>query len=66
VKDPAEVVAVQQKVEATVLEVDVNRKRISLSMKTDSFAAAGSPEASPDTESQKKNSQAWKKSSPCW
>lgn len=41
VKDPAEVVTVQQKVEVTVLEVDVNRKRISLSMKADPFAAPG-------------------------
>src|SRR5690606_27093859 len=37
VKDPAEVVSVQQKVEVTVLEVDVNRKRISLSLKSDPF-----------------------------
>ena len=33
VKDPHEVVAVQQKVTVTVLEVDLARKRISLSMK---------------------------------
>ena len=37
VQDPAEVVKVQQKVEVTVIEVDVNRKRISLSMKSDPF-----------------------------
>lgn len=34
VKDPNEVVKVQQKVRVTVLEVDPDRKRISLSMKT--------------------------------
>jgi uncharacterized protein len=35
VRDPAEVVKVQQQVEVTVLEIDLPRKRISLSMKTD-------------------------------
>ncbi|HEY0896661.1 MAG TPA: Tex family protein [Sphingobacteriaceae bacterium] len=35
IKDPNEVVKVHQKVEVTVTEVDANRKRISLSMKTD-------------------------------
>lgn len=34
VKDPADVVKVQQKVMVTVLEVDIDRKRISLSMRT--------------------------------
>ena len=34
VKDPAEVVKVQQKVHVTVLDVDLARKRISLSMKS--------------------------------
>ena len=34
VSNPAEVVSVQQKVMVTVTEVDLNRKRISLSMKT--------------------------------
>jgi uncharacterized protein len=33
VKDPAEVVKVQQKVEVTVLEVDLDRKRISLTLR---------------------------------
>jgi uncharacterized protein len=33
VKDPGEVVSVQQKVKVTVLEVDIPRKRIALSMK---------------------------------
>jgi uncharacterized protein len=43
VKDPNEVVAVQQKVKVTVMEVDAARKRIALSMKTDPFAAQASP-----------------------
>jgi len=34
VKNPADVVKVQQKVQVTVLEVDLQRRRISLSMKT--------------------------------
>lgn len=38
VKDPNLVVSVQQKVEVTVTEVDVARKRIGLSMKTDPFS----------------------------
>ena len=33
IKNPADVVKVQQKVEVTVLDVDIQRKRISLSMK---------------------------------
>ncbi|MCX8490292.1 MAG: helix-hairpin-helix domain-containing protein, partial [Cyclobacteriaceae bacterium] len=37
VKDPNQVVAVQQKVKATVMEVDVPRKRIALSLKSDPF-----------------------------
>lgn len=35
VRDPAEVVKVQQRVEVTVLDVDLSRKRISLSLKKD-------------------------------
>lgn len=38
IKDPKEVVTVQQKVRVTVVEVDVARKRIGLSMKTNPFA----------------------------
>jgi uncharacterized protein len=34
VKDPAEVVKVHQKVRVTVMNVDIERKRIALSMKT--------------------------------
>lgn len=37
VSNPAEVVSVQQKVHVTVLEVDIDRKRIGLSMKADPF-----------------------------
>lgn len=40
VKDPNEVVTVQQKVNVTVTEVDVARKRIGLSMKSDPFSEA--------------------------
>ncbi len=43
VKDPQEVVTVQQKVMVTVVEVDVPRKRIGLSMKIDPFAQAEAP-----------------------
>jgi protein Tex len=41
VKDPKEAVTVQQKVYVTVVEVDVSRKRIGLSMKSDPFAQPG-------------------------
>lgn len=44
VKDPQEVVTVQQKVMVTVVEVDIPRKRIGLSMKSDPFTQ---PEAPP-------------------
>jgi len=37
IKDPNRVVAVQQKVHVTVVEVDIPRKRIALSMKSDPF-----------------------------
>lgn len=37
VKNPAELVSVQQKVQVTVVEVDLNRNRIALSMKSDPF-----------------------------
>lgn len=40
VKDPLEVVSVQQKVMVTVVEVDVARKRVGLSMKSDPFSQA--------------------------
>ncbi len=41
VKDPNEVVTVNQKVQVTVMEVDIARKRIGLSMKADPFAERG-------------------------
>ena len=37
VKDPNQIIAVQQKVKVTVMEVDVPRKRIALSLKSDPF-----------------------------
>jgi uncharacterized protein len=40
VKDPNEVVSVQQKVKVTVVEVDIPRKRIALSMKSNPFGEA--------------------------
>ena len=46
VKDPAEVVTVQQKVTVRVIDVDLDRNRISLSMKTESEAPA-KPESKP-------------------
>lgn len=39
VSNPAEVITVQQKVEVTVIEVDIPRNRIALSLKSDPFAA---------------------------
>jgi uncharacterized protein len=38
IKDPQKAIAVQQKVKVTVVEVDVPRKRIGLSMKSNPFA----------------------------
>jgi protein Tex len=46
IKDPKEAVTVQQKVNVTVVEVDVARKRIGLSMKSDPFAADAPPQKS--------------------
>jgi len=48
VKDPAEVVQVQQKVQVTVLDVDLARKRISLSMKATPGASGKKPGKSED------------------
>ncbi|MDO9554209.1 Tex family protein [Rhodonellum sp.] len=42
VTEPTDVVSVNQKVEVTVMEVDTQRKRIALSMKSDPFAERGS------------------------
>lgn len=41
ITDANQVVTVNQKVEVTVMEVDIQRKRISLSMKSDPFAERG-------------------------
>ncbi|EMS33443.1 Transcription accessory protein [Mariniradius saccharolyticus AK6] len=41
VSDPAAVVSVNQKVQVTVMEVDIPRKRIGLSMKSDPFGERG-------------------------
>ena len=45
VKDPREVVKVHQKVSVTIVEVDLDRGRVSLSMKSGAAAAAGPIEA---------------------
>jgi uncharacterized protein len=47
VKDPNEIVSVNQKVEVTVMEVDIPRKRIGLSMKSDPFAERGKSPGKP-------------------
>jgi uncharacterized protein len=44
VKDPADYVTIQQKVKVRVIAVDPERKRISLSMKTQSDALAAAPQ----------------------
>ncbi|MCE2893968.1 MAG: RNA-binding transcriptional accessory protein [Flammeovirgaceae bacterium] len=46
VKDANQVVAVQQRVKVTVMEVDVQRKRIALSLKSDPFNASPKKEGS--------------------
>jgi uncharacterized protein len=51
VKDPSQVVKVQQKVMVTVIEVDIDRKRISLSMKTDPGVKQRLPPAQPKIKS---------------
>lgn len=53
VKDPNEVVTVNQKVQVTVMEVDIPRKRIALSMKSDPFAERGKSQGKPSPKSQK-------------
>lgn len=47
IKDPNEVVTVNQKVQVTVMEVDIARKRIGLSMKADPFAERGKSQTKP-------------------
>jgi uncharacterized protein len=55
VSDPAAVVSVNQKVQVTVMEVDIARKRIALSMKSDPFAAKGKfiPKEKPEEKKKK-------------
>ncbi|GAA0878180.1 Tex family protein [Algoriphagus jejuensis] len=48
VKDPNEIVSVNQKVQVTVMEVDIPRKRIALSMKSDPFAERGKSQGKPN------------------
>lgn len=55
VKDPQQVVSVQQKVMVTVVEVDVPRKRIGLSMKQDPFAQPEVPQRQEAPQKNKKD-----------
>jgi uncharacterized protein len=48
IKDPNEVVSVNQKVQVTVMEIDIPRKRVGLSMKADPFAERGKSQGKPD------------------
>lgn len=57
VKDPQQVVSVQQKVMVTVVEVDVPRKRIGLSMKKDPFAQPDAPKGGDGGKSPKQRPQ---------
>lgn len=57
VKDPNKAVAVQQKVKVTVVEVDVERKRIGLSMKTNPFADQPSTESKSSAQQPKTKSK---------
>jgi len=55
VKNPADVVRVQQKVAVTVMDVDLNRNRIALSMKT--FPGESTKKVKPSAKPQKRQSQ---------
>ncbi|RPA68193.1 RNA-binding transcriptional accessory protein [Cyclobacteriaceae bacterium YHN15] len=55
VNDPAEVVSVNQKIEVTVMEVDIPRKRIGLSMKSDPFAERAKPKQAGDKKPRKES-----------
>lgn len=57
VKDPNEVVSVAQKVQVTVMEVDVARKRIGLSMKADPFAERGKKSEKPQPRTESKQEE---------
>jgi protein Tex len=58
IKDPADVVKVQQKVTVTVLEVDLARKRISLSMRSGAKSPAAEKAAAPQKTPPEKKSGA--------
>ncbi|MFC3881825.1 Tex family protein [Algoriphagus namhaensis] len=59
VKDPNEIVSVNQKVNVTVTEIDIPRKRIGLSMKADPFADRGKKmEKKPAAKAQKREAEA--------
>ena len=45
VKNPADVLRVNQKVETTIIDLDINRKRISLSLKSNPFGESNSGKA---------------------
>ncbi len=53
VKDPSQVISVQQKVKVTVVEVDVARKRIALSLKSDPFGTAPAKASEPKSSDHK-------------
>ncbi len=57
IKDPHQVIAVQQKVRVAVMEVDVARKRIALSMKSDPFDGAGKPKERDESGGNQKTTQ---------
>jgi len=58
VKDPNEIVSVNQKVQVTVMEIDIPRKRVGLSMKSDPFAERGKKvEKKPEVKTQAKESE---------
>lgn len=57
VKDPNEIVTVNQKVQVTVMEVDIPRKRIGLSMKSDPFAERGKKMEKPAKRVEKKEEE---------
>ena len=64
-KDPNEVVKVQQPVEVTVVEVDVARKRIALSMKRETVPQAPAEKASvPKEKRDKRKAPAGKAQTP--
>ena len=61
VKDPADVVTVQQKVTVRVIQVDLDRSRISLSMKTKPAQHTGRPPRKQTTRKNPRNEKKKKK-----